>query len=215
MFENRKDAGEKLGHALEKYRDGNVLVLGIPRGGAETAYYIAHYLNAEMSLVITRKLGFPFNPEAAFGAVAEDESVYLSETARQLLSREEINNAIEQQKQEIRRRIQRLRGGKALPDLMGRTVIIADDGIATGATLFATIELCKKKKAARIIVAAPVSGENMEGILRKITDDVIILEKPLFFQAVSQGYLDFESVSDEEAAAFLKKREEECSAQFS
>lgn len=209
MFLDRKDAGEQLGRALEKFRDKHVLVLGIPRGGAETAYYVAKHLNAELSLVITRKLGYPFNPEAAFGAVAEDGSVYLSESAKQELTKEEINRVLEEQKSEIERRIEKLRRGKPLPDLKGRTIIIVDDGIATGATLFATIALCKKNKAGKIIVAAPIAGKRMERILPQMADDVVILETPTFYSAVSQGYQDFYNLTDEEALAFMDKWERE------
>jgi putative phosphoribosyl transferase len=209
MFADRKEGGEKLGRALEKYRNTNVLVLGIPRGGAETAYYIAKHLNAELALVVTRKLGYPFDPEAAFGAVAEDGSVYISKEASHNLTDNEMNEVLLQQKQEIQRRIQKLRHGKPLPDLKGRTVIIADDGIATGATLFATIELCKHKEAGKIIVAAPIAGKRMEKILNKIVDEVVILEMPPFYSAVSQGYKNFYNLTDEEALAFMTKWKKE------
>jgi predicted phosphoribosyltransferase len=209
MFIDRRDAGEKLALALEQYRDKNVLVLGIPRGGVETAYYVAKHLNAELSLVITRKLGFPLNPEAAFGALAEDGSVYISDLARQTLTTEEMNEVIEQQKLEIRRRIEKLRHNKPLPELKDRIVIITDDGIATGATLFATIELCKKMKPRKIVVAAPISGKRMEGLLLKKVDDVVILEKPPLYDAVSQGYEDFYNLTDEEALAFMDKWNQE------
>lgn len=212
MFRDRKDAAEKLAKALEKYRNKDVLVLGIPRGGVETAYYIAKYLNAEMSVVITRKLGYPFNPEAAFGAVAEDGSLYISEMAGQNLTSEEMHEVLDQQKKEIQRRIQKLRRGRPLPDIKDRTVILADDGIATGATLFASIELCKKQKAGKIVVAAPISGQRMDTILRSKVDDVIILEKPSMYSAVSQGYEDFSNLSDEEALAFLDQWEMEYNA---
>lgn len=212
MFRNRKDAGEQLGHALEQYRNQDVLVLGIPRGGAETAYYVAKYLNADLSLVITRKMGYPFNPEAAFGAVAEDGSIYISEAAKNELSTEEINAVLQQQKQEIERRIQTLRRGKPLPPMKGRTVIITDDGIATGATLFATIALCKKNEVAKIVVASPIAGKRMETILRSKVDDFVILEIPPFYSAVSQGYEDFYNLTDEEALAFMDKWEREHNA---
>lgn len=212
MFRNRKDAGEQLGRALEQYRNQDVLVLGIPRGGAETAYYVAKYLNADLSLVITRKMGYPFNPEAAFGAVAEDGSIYISEAAKNELSTEEINAVLQQQKQEIERRIQTLRRGKPLPPMKGRTVIITDDGIATGATLFATIALCKKNEVAKIMVASPIAGKRMETILRSKVDDFVILEIPPFYSAVSQGYEDFYNLTDEEALAFMDKWEREHNA---
>lgn len=136
-----------MARALEGYRGKNALVLGIPRGGVETAYYIAKYLDAELSLVVTRKLGYPQNPEAAFGALAEDGSVYISELAAQTLTTAQMNDVIEQQKREIRRRIQTLRRGRPLPSMKDRIVIITDDGIATGATLFATIDLCRQMNA--------------------------------------------------------------------
>jgi putative phosphoribosyl transferase len=209
MFRNRKDAGEKLGEALEKYQGIGALVLGIPRGGAETAYYVAVHLNTEMSLVVTRKLGYPFNQEAAFGAVAEDGSIYISESARKSISAEEMSQVLEAQKQEIKRRVKKLRGGKPLPVIRERTVIIVDDGIATGATLFATIALCRKKKAGKIVIAAPIAGQHMESILRQEVDDVVILETPPLYHAVSQGYEDFSNLSDDEAVFFMEKWEKQ------
>jgi len=205
MFKDRKDAGEKLGQALEKYRNSNPLVLGIPRGGAETAYYVAKYLNAEMSVVVTRKLGYPADPEFAFGAIAEDGSLYLSDHANTNLSQEEINQVIDFQKEEIKRRIKLLRNGEDLPNFKGRTIILVDDGIATGSTLFASIKLCQNKGASRLIVAAPIAGEDMFARLFSMVDDVVILESPLFYRAVSQGYASFRNLTDEEALGFLKK----------
>ena len=209
MFKNRKDAGEKLAQALEKYLDMNVLVLGIPRGGVETAYYVAKHLGAEMSVVVTRKLGYPLNPEAAFGAVAEDGSIYISDNGGQSVSTEEMNEILEYQKEEIQRRIQRLRGGRPLPEIKDRTIILVDDGIATGATLFAAIALCKKAKAGKIVVGVPIAGWGMDHILRRSVDDAVILEMPFYYHSVSQGYEDFENLSDEEALSFIDKWEQE------
>ncbi len=209
MFEDRKDAGERLGRALEIYRNMNVLVLGIPRGGVETAYYVAKHLNAELSVVITRKLGYPTNPEAAFGAVAEDGSVYISETARFDVSKEEMNEALRQQREEIKRRIKKLRRGKPIPEIKDRIVIIVDDGIATGATLIATIDLCKKRMPAKIIAAAPIADEHMKAILQEMVDEVVILETPAFYSAVSQGYENFNNLTDDEALSFIETWEKE------
>jgi putative phosphoribosyl transferase len=212
MFTNRKDAALQLAKALEKYRNKNVVVLGIPRGGAETGYYVARNLNAEFSLLVSRKLGHPDNPEYAFGAIAEDGSVYLSPYARQEVTDETIREAVEAQKLEILRRIKVLRKGKPLPELKNRVVILVDDGIATGATIFAAIEMCKKMNAGKIVVAAPVSGEEMEDVLAKKIDDVVILENPFGFHAVSQVYESFFNLSDAEALGFMERWESEQAA---
>lgn len=210
-FKDRRDAGEQLAVALKKYKYQNPLVVGIPRGGVETAYYVAKYLNAELTLIVTRKLGYPIDPEFAFGALAEDGSLYLSKMAPVNLSEEARNEVIDKQKLEIRRRIQKLRGGKPLPAIKGRTVIIVDDGIATGATLFATIMLCQNQKAGKIVVAAPISGYEMLETLEEKVDDVVILETPFDYHAVSQGYDHFYNLTDEEALEFLEKWQQEFS----
>jgi putative phosphoribosyl transferase len=205
MFRDRKDASIQLGMALEKYKNKNALVLGIPRGGAETAYYVAKHLDAEMSLAVTRKLGHPENPEYAIGAIAEDGSLYLSPEASIYFSQETIDALKKEQEKEIKRRVQEFRQGNPLPELKNRTVIIVDDGIATGATLFATIMLCKNKKAGKLVVAAPVAGEEMSQKLREMVDDVVILETPYQYRAVSQAYQNFFNLSDEEAISFMER----------
>jgi putative phosphoribosyl transferase len=209
IFRDRQDGGEQLGRALEKYRNRNALVLGIPRGGVETAYYVARHLNAELSLVVTRKLGYPFNPEAAFGAIAEDGSMFIFDEARQYLSPEVIQRVADRERSEIQRRILALREGKPLPPIEGRTVIIVDDGIATGATLFAAIEMCRKQGASKIIVAAPVSSERMEQVLNSKADEVAILSTPPFYHAVSQGYDLFDNLSDKQVLALLSQWQKE------
>jgi putative phosphoribosyl transferase len=209
MFKDRKDAALQLAKALEKYRNKNAVVLGIPRGGAATGYYVATHLNATFSLLVSRKLGHPDNPEYAFGAIAEDGSVYLSPYARQEVTDKTIQEAMEAQKLEIVRRIKVLRKGKPLPELKDRTVILVDDGIATGATIFAAIEMCKKMKAGKIVVAAPVSGDEMEDELAKKVDDVVILEMPFGFHAVSQVYESFYNLTDEQALGFMNRWEKE------
>lgn len=209
MFKNRKDAAIQLGKALEKYKGKNPLVLGIPRGGAETAYYVARELQAEMGLVISRKLGHPQNPEYAIGAIAEDGSIYLSPYASSEVTEEELAAIQKEQEEEIKSRIQRFRNGKPLPGMKGRTVIIVDDGIATGATLMATIMLCKNKKAKEIVVGAPVSSREMAKKLQSLVDDSIILEIPYDYHAVSQVYEEFHNLRDEEAMQFLKDWEED------
>jgi predicted phosphoribosyltransferase len=209
MFADRKDAAIKLANALEAYQGKEVIVLGIPRGGAETAYYVAKHLHAELSLLISRKLGHPGDPEYAFGALAEDGTIHLNPNAESQLSQEKIDEVVGQQKKEIERRIKVLRKGKPLPDLKNKTVILVDDGIATGATIFAAIKMCKNQGAGKIIVAAPVSSAGKEAEILKEADEAVILRKPSFFYSVSQAYESFENLTDMEAVGFMEKWEKE------
>lgn len=209
MFTDRTDGALQLATALEEYKNKNVVVLGIPRGGAVTAYYVAMHLNAEFSLLISRKLGHPYNPEYAVGAIAEDGTIHLNPYAMEEVGKEDIDQVVAEQKKEIERRIKVLRKGEPLPVLKNRIVIIVDDGIATGATVFAAIKMCKNQEAAKIVVAAPVSGPDMVGKLKKEVDNVVILETPGFFHAVSQAYLSFEQVSDDEALELYEKWKDE------
>jgi predicted phosphoribosyltransferase len=204
MFINRQDAAMQLAEALKKYKDKDAIVLGIPRGGAVTGYYVAKYLNAEFSLVISRKLGHPYNPEYAIGAIAEDGTIHLNKSALYEVDQDQIDVTVAKQKNEIERRIMVLRKGESLPLLKNKIVIIVDDGIATGATLLAAVEMCKKKEAAKIVVAAPVSGEGIKEELEDLADEVIILETPPFYHAVSQAYESFSQVSDQEAMELLE-----------
>jgi len=205
MFEDRKDAGNKLAKTLAKYKDKDVLILCIPRGGVEVGYQVAKYLNADFSLIATRKLPFPDNPEAGFGAVAEDGSTFIYENYTYYLSEETINKIIREQKKEIKRRIDVLRKGRPLPEIRNKTVILIDDGIAMGSTMKASIKLCKNKKAKKIVVAAPVSGREVAEKLGEMVDEIVILEKPRFFQAVAQVYRNWYDVPDREVIEILEK----------
>lgn len=205
MFEDRKDAGEKLAKALETYKNKKALVLAIPKGGVEVAYQVAEYLNADFSILISRKLPFPDNPESGFGAIAEDGSVFINEEAARWLPKNQIEKIKKEQIQEIKRRIEVLRGNKPLPKIFGKTVILIDDGLAMGSTMRVAIELCKKKKAKKIVVAVPVSGKNTANEIEKIVDEIIVLETPEFFQAVAQVYKNWYDVSDEEVIEIMRK----------
>ncbi|HJX37657.1 MAG TPA: phosphoribosyltransferase, partial [Anaerolineae bacterium] len=126
MFEDRTDAGKKLATALAKYRGQDVVVLAIPRGGVEVGYHVAKYLGADFALLVSRKLPYPDNPEAGFGAIAEDGSTYISEEAARWIPAPTVQRIVEEQKRELRRRVQALRGGAELPRIEGRTVILVD-----------------------------------------------------------------------------------------
>ncbi len=207
MFKSRKDAGQKLARALIDYKGQNVLVLSIPRGGVPVGYEIAMTLNADFSLLIVRKLPFPDNPEAGFGAIAENGSIVMLNVASRWLSDETIEQIIEEQKEEIRRRIQILRGGQSLPVIKNRTVILVDDGIAMGSTMRAGIKACKKQKAGKIAVAAPVAAPEIARKIKHLdsTDETVILRKPRFFRAVAQVYEHWYDVPDHEVLDIMKE----------
>lgn len=203
VFVDRRDAGFEVGKLLEeKYKDRNVLVLGIPRGGVVIAYEVATLLNGELSVVITKKLPHPIQEELAIGAAAEDGSVYLMEFAKQL-DTDAVQKILQDQQEEIQSRIRRFRNGEPLPDMRGRIVIIADDGIATGSTIVPAIRLCNNCGAAKVIVAAPVSGDEYVSEINDLADEVVIVEKPGMFYAVGQVYEDFHHLSDEEVIRLL------------
>jgi putative phosphoribosyl transferase len=205
IYTDRHDAGFEVGKLLEdKYKDKNVLVLGVPRGGVVTAYEIARVLNAELSVVITKKLPHPLHQELAIGATAEDGSIYLTSSTGNW-SRVFVNAIVSTQQKEIQSRIQRFRNGNPLPDMLNRIVIVADDGIATGSTIVPAIKLCKHKGAAKVIVAAPVSGEDYVSEINELADEVVITEQPDEFYAVGQVYRDFHHMTDEEVIGLLNE----------
>jgi putative phosphoribosyl transferase len=206
MFADRRDAGRKLALALKKYRGQNVLVLAIPRGGVEVGYQVAEYLNADFSILISRKLPFPDNPEAGFGAIAEDGSVFIAADAAVWLSGEQIERIEREQIKEINRRIEVLRKGKSLPEMTGRTVILVDDGLAMGSTMRAAIMLCRRKKAGKIVVAVPVAGERVADEVSRIADEIAVLEMPWNFMAVAQVYENWYDVSDAEVLGIMQRR---------
>jgi putative phosphoribosyl transferase len=204
-FKDRTEAGLKLAEALEKYRGRRTLVLAIPRGGVEVAYQVATALEGDLSILISRKLPYPNNPEAGFGAVAEDGSRVVSETVQYELDEAEITAIIRAQEAEIRRRIKVLRQDRPLPEIKGRTVILVDDGLAMGSTMKAAVALCRKRRAKRIVVAVPAAGEWAAREVGKLADETVILAKPVPFFAVAQAYEKWYDVPDREVLAILSK----------
>jgi len=150
-------------------------------------------------------LPFPGNPEFGFGAISEDGSSFIISGYEEQLPKELVEDIIRKQELEIKRRISVLRDGKDLPEIKDRMVILVDDGIAMGSTMLAAIYLCKHKGAKKIIVAVPVSGENIEKELAQLVDEVVILEQPDFFSAVAQAYENWHDLSDVEAVSVLRK----------
>jgi putative phosphoribosyl transferase len=209
IFRNRQDAGEQLGKLLkEEYKDKNVLILGIPRGGLEVAYYVAKELNADLSVLISKKLPYPGQEELAVGAVAEDGSNYVSQLGFRL-DHKTISVIISIQLDEIKRRVKQYRNNEPLPDMTNRIVIIVDDGIATGATIVPALKLCKDRNAKSVIVAVPVSGMQPVPELEELADKIIVLERPDFFYAVGQVYEEFNQLTDKEVTFLLEKYKSE------
>jgi putative phosphoribosyl transferase len=205
MFDDRKDAGIRLAGALERFRGLDVVVLAIPRGGIEVGIQVASHLGAEFDVVICRKLPYPEEPEAGFGAVAEDGTTVLQPAAREWLSNSEIQRIKREQMVEIKRRLRLFRKNRPLPDLRERTVILVDDGLAVGSTMRAAVGLCRNRRAGRVIVAVPVSGRDAVTVLGGEADEVVALEIPSYFRAVAQVYRRWRDVSDAEALDLLSR----------
>ena len=207
MFEDRKDAGQRLGIALKAYKQSDAVVLAIPRGGVEVGFYVAEFLQLPLSVVVVRKLPFPDNPEAGFGAIAEDGSIYFVERFSRLMHSRIVKKIIEEQKQEVERRKELFRGSKPLPQLADKTALLVDDGIAMGSTTQAAVMLCRNKKAKKIVIAAPVASPSAAKELSKVADEMVILERPAIFFAVADSYRNWYDVSDDEVMRLIQKAE--------
>ena len=202
-FENREEAGKKLAEKLERFNGEGVVVLALPRGGVVLGYEIAKHLGAPLDLIITRKIGHPTSPEYAICAVAEDGHMLCNEEERSRIDKEWFNKTVaEEQEEAERRRKLYLKGKKQ--NLKGKTVIIVDDGIATGLTLRLAIEEVKHENPAKIIVAVPVSPKDVADEIEKSVDKFIALQIPeVYLGAVGAYYNSFEQVSDEEVVRLL------------
>ncbi len=208
-FKNRKEAGLRLGRVLlEDYKNSNPVVLGIPRGGVEVGYYVANMLGGEFTAIVTKKLSLPIFRELAIGAVSEDGSYFLLESGKSM-EESNVDQIVKDQYREVKERIILYRKGKNLPDMKNRTVIIIDDGIATGATLVAALETCKSRGAGKLVVAAPVSGRRFASKVIELADDIRILVQPNDFYAVGQVYEDFYNLSDNQLIKILKDYNED------
>ncbi|HUX85666.1 MAG TPA: phosphoribosyltransferase [Chloroflexota bacterium] len=205
LFKDRQAAGRDLAVALERYRGPATLVLGLPRGGVITANEVAKALGAELSVIVTRKIGAPGNPEYAIGAVAEGGEVVLNDEEISMygIPRAFIDNEIDQQKHEIQRRIELYRAGKPLPNMKGRPVLVVDDGVATGYTMLAALRAGKQKGASPVVMATPVIPLSTLDHLQYDCDNAVVLAAPEPFYAVGLFYEDFEQVSDQDVLRIL------------
>jgi putative phosphoribosyl transferase len=207
MFIDRADAGEKLTDGLYKFKDKDVIVLAVPRGGLEIAYDTIKKLGFKWDLIIPRKIGAPQNKEFAIGAVSPDGSYFINEDYVKMygISQDYIEEEVAVQIDEIKRRMKEYRGKDIFPEVKDRTVIIIDDGIATGFTILAVIKAVKKQGAKEIILAIPVGPRETIEEFTEIVDEVICLYVPEEFCSVGSYYVDFKQVTDEEVYKMMKE----------
>ncbi len=203
---NREDAGRRLAERLAKYREESPVVLALPRGGVPVGYEISRALNAPLDVFVARKLGAPGREEFGIGAVAQGGVRVFNERAVRALdiSEEYIEQTAQRETAEIERRLQLLRGDRPEPEVRGRTVILVDDGLATGVTALAAIRALHQRAPRRLILAAPVCAAQTTEALRSEVDDLVCLEAPSDLMAIGLWYQDFEQVSDEEAMELLE-----------
>ena len=214
IFADRVEAGRKLASELEDYSVKDGIVLAIPRGGVVVGYEIAHKLKIPMDIIIPRKIGAPYNPELAIGAMTEDGTIILDEKLVDYLNVSEayIKEESEKQRSEIKRRLKIYRGETPYPNLENRDVIITDDGIATGSTMKAALASVRRKGAKLVVIAVPVSPPSTIIDLKNEADRVICLHTPEPFYAIGMFYKDFTQVNDEEVIRLLRLRREELEA---
>jgi putative phosphoribosyl transferase len=207
VFRDRIEAGQQLASKLTAYRDDpGGLILALPRGGVVVGYELTLVLHLPLDLFITRKLSTPDNPEYAIGALSETGAIYLNPEAVEAfhLSHGELEGFIADERREITRRQQLYRNGLPLQPLTGRTVILVDDGIATGATFFATIEAIMELSPRRVVAAIPVAPVDSVARVRSMVDELIVLDTPDPFFAVGHYYQNFGQVDDAQVLAYLR-----------
>lgn len=207
MFQDRRDAGRMLARIVAKTHDlQDAIVLGLPRGGVPVAYEVACQLNLPLDVFIVRKLGVPGEEELAMGAVASDGTVVINPSIvhRLGVSQNVVQAAIQREEIEIERRERAYREGHRPMRIGGRTAILIDDGLATGATMFAAARALQPK-AERVIVAVPIAAESTCNELRNEVDEVICANTPRNFYAVGAFYRDFSQTTDEEVRSLISK----------
>lgn len=213
QFKDRRDAGKALAQKLTAYTDRlDVIVFALPRGGVPVAYEVALALKAPLDIWIVRKLGLPGQEELALGAISSGGLRVLNQDIIRALAipEEAINVVAQKEFQELQRREQMYRGDRPLSDVQGRTVILVDDGLATGASMRAAVAALRARHPARIVIAVPVAAVETCHAFEFEVDEIVCVMTPEPFQGVSRWYADFRQTSDEEVRTLL----EEASRQF-
>jgi len=206
-FINRQDAGRALAESLQSFKNNpNTIVLALPRGGVPVAYEIAEALSLPLDIFIVRKLGVPQHEELAMGAIASGETVVFNKDVIHScqISQTEIDNVIKQEKEELLRREKTYRGNHLFPDLANQTIILVDDGIATGATMRVAIKALRQYQPKRIVVAVPVAEVTIYKEIQSLVEEIICPLTPSHLSAVGAWYDDFAQTTDEEVFNLLR-----------
>jgi predicted phosphoribosyltransferase len=204
-FKDRNDAGEKLAEELAKYKDNkDALILGIPRGGLQIGYVLSKQLNLPLDMVVVKKIPYPANPEYAIGAVGFNEVVLNEDIIEsEGIKKEYVEGEIEELKRSIKERYKEYKGKTELPKIKDKIIIITDDGIATGQTMLAAVDIIRKLEPKKIVLAVPVAPPSSLDQFKDKVDEIVCLDTPISFYAIGQFYEDFEQVTDEEAIKYL------------
>jgi putative phosphoribosyl transferase len=210
-FEDRRDAGRKLAERLLSYRDRRTVVFALPRGGVPVGYEISRALGAPLDVFVSRKLGAPGQPEFGIGAVAPGGVRVLNEYAVGQLGIPEdyLESVTAREIAEVERRLRYFRGGRPEPDVEGRTAILVDDGLATGVTARAAVEALRRRRPARIVLAAPVCAAQTTELIGAEVDELVCLESPPDLGAIGFWYRNFEQTPDEEVVELLERSRQE------
>ena len=207
-FLSRAEAGARLAEEISRKigKNGPPLVLAMPRGGVPVAAPVADRLSADLDIVVARKIGAPGRLELGVGAIAEDgPPVFDDETLQHLgLTEDDLAGAVRREREELARRIRRYRGDRPAPDPTGRTVILVDDGLATGVTARAALRWLRNHHPARLVLAIPICSRPARTAIAAEADEVVCLSTPQTFRAVGEWYEDFRQLSDEDVALVMK-----------
>jgi putative phosphoribosyl transferase len=211
-FADRSDAGRRLAERLQRFRGEDLVVLALPRGGVPVAFEVAWALDAPLDVIVVRKLGVPFQPELAMGAVGEGGARVVDRelVRRALASEDALADIVARERAEVDRRARRFRGDRGPLPVAGRTTIVVDDGIATGSTAQAACQVARARGAARVVLAVPVAPQSAiaEMAAGGDVDEVVCLEARRAFRAVGQFYADFSQTSDGDVVELLGRAAE-------